>query len=80
MAEASYRHEGVLHGLLTWGVVMLCTFVVAHDGLWKFYEWHTWSAGSDYPHRCTGFLWDSACAPHSFVAILGGAIGTLRNS
>jgi hypothetical protein len=25
MAEASYRHEGVLHGLLTWGIVMLLT-------------------------------------------------------
>ena len=25
VAEPSYRHEGVLHGPLTWGVVMLCT-------------------------------------------------------
>lgn len=25
MAEASYRHQGVLHGLLTWGGVMLLT-------------------------------------------------------
>src|SRR5215217_6867152 len=28
VAEATYRHEGLLHGLLTWGVVMLCTLCV----------------------------------------------------
>src|SRR5262249_10977152 len=33
VAEAPYRHEGMLHGLLTWGVVMLCTLCLPTTAL-----------------------------------------------
>src|SRR5215475_10154309 len=36
VAKAPYRHEGMLHGLLTWGVVMLCTLCVPAGVLGSF--------------------------------------------
>ena len=36
VAEAPYRHEGMLHGLLTWGVVMLCILCLPTTVLGNF--------------------------------------------
>ena len=69
VAETAYRHEGMLHGLLTWGVVMLCALCVPTTGALAATA-HTVSQASFGMMPLIGAL----------VAILGGAIGTLHNS
>src|SRR5262249_18175475 len=81
VAEAPYRHEGILHGLLTWGVVMLCALCVAATVLGSFMS-GTLGALVATAQTASQASFGIMPAPliGAIVAILGGAIGTLRNS
>ena len=81
MAEAPYRHEGMLHGLLTWGVVMLCTLFLPATVLGNFVN-GTLGALTATAHTASYASFGMMPAPliGALVAVLGGAIGTLRNS
>jgi hypothetical protein len=81
MAEASYRHEGVLHGLLTWGVVMLCTLCLPTTVNGSFMSGTLAALGTTTQTASQAFF-GTMPVPlmGALVAILGGAIGTLRNS
>ena len=74
VAEAPYRHEGMLHGLLTWGVVMLCTLVLGN------FMSGTLGALAATVHTASQAACGMMPLIGALVAILGGAIGTLRNS
>jgi len=81
MAEAPYRHEGILHGLLTWGVVMLCALCLPTTVLGSFVSSTLGALGATAQTASQASL---GIMPvpliGALVAILGGAIGTLRNS
>src|SRR5438093_1588015 len=80
MAEAPYRHEGMLHGLLTWGVVMLCTLCVPATVLESFMNGTLGALGATAQAASqASFGVMPAPVIGALVAILGGAIGTLRN-
>ena len=81
VAEAPYRYEGMLHGLLTWGVVMLCTLCVPATALWSFIS-GTLEALVVTAQTASQASFGIMPAPlvGAIVAILGGAIETLRNS
>ena len=81
VAEAPYRHEGMLHGLLTWGVVMLCTLCLPATVLGSFMS-GTLEALVATAQTASQASFGIMPAPlvGAIVAILGGAIGTLRNS
>jgi hypothetical protein len=81
VAEAPYRHEGMLHGLLTWGVVMLCTLCLPAAILGKFMS-GTLEALVATAQTASQASFGIMPAPlvGAIVAILGGTMGTLRNS
>jgi hypothetical protein len=81
VAEAPYRHEGMLHGLLTWGVVMLCTLCLPTAILGSFIS-DTLGALGATAQTASQASFGMMPAPviGALVAILGGAIGTLRDS
>jgi hypothetical protein len=81
VAEASYRHEGVLHGLLTWGVIMLCTLCLPTTVQGSFMS-ATLGALAATIHTASQASFEMMPVPliGALVAIFGGAIGTLRNS
>jgi hypothetical protein len=80
MAEAPYRHEGMLHGLLTWGVVMLCTLCLPTTVLESFMNGTLGALGATAQAASqASFGVMPAPVIGALVAILGGAIGTLRN-
>jgi hypothetical protein len=81
VAEAPYRHEGMLHGLLTWGVVMLCTLCLPTAVLGSFMSGTLEALGvTAQTASQASFGMMPAPVIGALVAILGGAIGTLRNS
>ena len=81
VAEAPYRHEGMLHGLLTWGVVMLCTLCLPTTVLESFMNGTLGALGATAQAASqTSFGVMSAPVIGALVAILGGAIGTLHSS
>jgi hypothetical protein len=82
VAEAPYRHEGVLHGLLTWGVVMLCTLCVPATVHGSFMSGTLGVLGAHTHAAAQASFGMMMPIPliGAFVAILGGAIGTLRHS
>ena len=81
VAEAPYRHERMLHGLLTWGVVMLCTLCLPTTVIGSFMS-STLEALAATAQTASQASLGMMPAPllGALVAILGGAIGTLRNS
>jgi len=79
VAEAPYRHEGVLHGLLTWGVVMLCTLCLPTHGSFLSGTLGVLGATAHTASQ-TFFGIMPVSLIGAFVAILGGTIGTLRHS
>jgi hypothetical protein len=81
VAEAPYRHEGMLHGLLTWGVVMLCTLCLPATVIGSFIS-GTLEALVATAQTASQASFGIMPAPlvGAIVAILGGAVGTLRNS
>jgi len=81
VAEATYRHEGMLHGLLTWGVVMLCTLCLPTTVLGSFMSDILGALGAT-AQTASQASFGILPAPliGALVAILGGAIGTLRPS
>ena len=81
VAEAPYRHEGMLHGLLTWGVVMLCTLCLPATVIGSFMS-GTLEALVATAQTASQASFGIMPAPlvGAIVAILGGAVGTLRNS
>ena len=81
VAEAPYRHEGMLHGLLTWGVVMLCTLCLPTTVLGNFMSGMLGTlAATAQTAVQASFGMMPAPLIGAMVAALGGAIGTLRNS
>ena len=81
VAEAPYRHERMLHGLLTWGVVMLCTLCLPTTVIGNFMS-GTLEALAATAQTASQASFGMMPAPllGALVAILGGAIGALRNS
>jgi hypothetical protein len=81
VAEAPYRHEGMLHGLLTWGVVMLCTLCLPATVIGSFIS-GTLEALVATAQTASQASFGIMPAPlvGAIVAILGGTMGTLRNS
>jgi hypothetical protein len=81
VAEAPYRHEGMLHGLLTWGAVMLCTLCLPATVLGNFMS-GTLEALVATAQTASQASFGIMPAPlvGAIVAVLGGAVGTLRNS
>ena len=81
VAKAPYRHEGILHGLLTWGVVMLCTLCLPTGVLGSFLHGTLGVLGA-IAQTASQSSFEMIPAPllGALVAILGGAIGTLRSS
>jgi hypothetical protein len=81
VAEAPYRHERMLHGLLTWGVVMLCTWCLPTTVIGSFMS-SALEALAATAQTASQASFGMMPAPliGALVAILGGAIGTLRNS
>jgi hypothetical protein len=80
VAEAPYRHEGMLHGLLTWGVVMLCALCLPATLLGSFMS-GTLGTLAATVHTTSQASFGIMPAPlvGAIVAVLGGAIGTLRS-
>jgi len=83
MAEASYRHEGVLHGLLTWGIVLLLTLCLPTIAVGRLIGG---TFGAQIATAQTAQIVSQASfgvmtAPFVgiIVAALGGAFGALRN-
>jgi hypothetical protein len=81
VAEAPYRHERMLHGLLTWGVVMLGTLCLPTTVIGSFMSGslETLAATAQTASQAS-FGMMPAPLIGALVAILGGAIGTLHNS
>ena len=81
VAEAPYRHEGMLHGLLTWGAVMLCTLCLPATVIGSFIS-GTLEALVATAQTASQASFGIMPAPlvGAIVAILGGTMGTLRNS
>lgn len=81
VAEVPYRHERMLHGLLTWGVVMLCTLCLPTTVIGSFMSGilETLAATAQTASQASFGLMPAPLIG-ALVAILGGAIGTLRNS
>jgi hypothetical protein len=80
VAEAPYRHEGMLHGLLTWGVVMLCALCLPATVLGSFMSGALEAlAATAQTASQASFGIMPAPLVGAIVAVLGGAIGTLRN-
>ena len=77
VADAPYRHEGMLHGLLTWSVVMLCTLCLPATVLGSFMSG---PLGALVATAQASFGMMPAPLVGALVAALGGAIGTLRSS
>jgi hypothetical protein len=81
VAETRYRHEGMLHGLLTWGAVMLCTLCLPTTVLGSFMSGTLGSLGATAQTASqASFGMMPAPLIGVLVAILGGAIGALRRS
>ena len=81
VAEAPYRHEGMLHGLLTWGVVMLCTLCLPAAVLGTFMSGPLGAlVATAQTASQASFGLMPAPLVSALVATLGGAIGTLRSS
>ena len=81
VAQAPYRHERMLHGLLTWGVIMLgtlCLPTAVHSSFMS----GTLGALAATTHTASQASFEMMPVPliGALVAIFGGAIGTLRNS
>jgi hypothetical protein len=81
VAEAPYRHEGILHGLLTWGVVMLGALCLPTGVLGIFLNGTLGVLGA-IAQTASQSSFEMIPAPliGALVATLGGAIGTLRSS
>jgi hypothetical protein len=81
VAEAPYCHERMLHGLLTWGVVMLCTLCLPTTVLGSFVS-GALEAVAATAHTASQASFEIMPTPllGALVAIVGGAIGALRNS
>ena len=77
-AEAPYRHEGILHGLLTWGVVMLGALCLPTGVLGSFLNGTLGVLGA-IAQTASQSSFEMIPAPliGALVATLGGAIGTL---
>ena len=81
VAEAPYRHERMLHGLLTWGVVMLCTLCLPTTVIGSFMSGALEAlAATAQTASQASFGMMPAPLLGALVAILGGAIGALRSS
>jgi len=81
VAEAPYRHEGMLHGLLTWGVVMLCTLCLPATVLGSVMSGPLGAlVATAQTASQASFGMMPAPLVGALVAALGGAIGTLRSS
>jgi hypothetical protein len=81
VAEAPYRHEGILHGLLTWGVVMLCTLCLPTAVFGSFMSGTLGALGvTAQTASQASFGMMPTPLVGALVAILGGAIGTLHDS
>jgi hypothetical protein len=81
VAEAPYRHERMLHGLLTWGGVMLCTLCLPTTVIGSFMSGTLEAlAATAQTASQTSFGMMPAPLIGALVGILGGALGTLRNS
>jgi hypothetical protein len=81
VAAAPYRHEGILHGLLTWGVVMLGALCLPTGVLGSFLHGTLGVLGA-IAQTASHSSFEMIPAPliGALVATLGGAIGTLRSS
>jgi len=81
VAAAPYRHEGILHGLLTWGVVMLGALCLPTGVLGSFLHGTLGVLGA-IAQTASQSSFEMIPAPliGALVATLGGAIGTLRSS
>jgi hypothetical protein len=80
VAEAPYRHEGMLHGLLTWGVVMLFTLCVPTMALGSLMSGiFEASVATTQTVSQASFGMTTTPLVGAMVAALGGAIGTLRS-
>src|SRR5215470_9701409 len=74
VAETRYRHEGMLHGLLTWGAVMLCTLCLPTTVLGSFMSGTLGSLGATTQTASqASFGMMPAPLIGVLVAILGGA-------
>jgi hypothetical protein len=81
VAEAPYRHEGILHGLLTWGVVMLCTLYLPTAVFGSFMSGTLGALGvTAQTASQASFGMMPTPLVGALVAILGGALGTLHDS
>lgn len=81
VAQAPYRHERMLHGLLTWGVVMLSTLCLPTTVIGSFMGGTLEAlAATAQTASLASFGMMPAPLTSALVAILGGAIGSLRNS
>jgi hypothetical protein len=81
IAEVSCRHEGMLHGLLMWGVVMLLTLclpIIAIDGLMSSTLGVMAATVQTVLQASLGGM--SAPLMGAVVAALGGVLGTPRDS
>jgi hypothetical protein len=81
VAEAPYHHERMLHGLLTWGVVMLCTLCLPTTVIGSFMS-GTLEALVATAHTAAQAPFGMMPTPllGALVAMLGGVIGALRTS
>jgi hypothetical protein len=81
VAEAPYRHERMLHGLLTWGVVMLCTLCLPTTVIGSFMS-GTLEALVATAQTASQAPFGMMPPPllGALVAMLGGVIGALRSS
>jgi hypothetical protein len=78
VAEAPYRHEGMLHGLLTWGVVMLFTLCLPTTALGSLMSEILGATAQTVLQASFGMMTTPLVG--AMVAALGGAIGTLRSA
>jgi hypothetical protein len=80
VAEASYRHEGVLHGLLTWGVVTLFTLCLPTTAVSSLIG-GIFGAQVATAQTVSQASFGVMTAPlvGVIVAALGGALGAPRN-
>jgi len=81
MAAASYRHEGMLHGLLTWGVVMLCLSFFPTTVFGNVMSGPLGAlVATAHIAAQTSFGMMPAPVVGALVAVVGGIIGTFRQS